>query len=195
MKTISIALSFLFAVSTSLGADSPVDLKVGDKAPEFSATADDDTQWKSTSAVGKKILVVYFYPADMTGGCTKQACNYRDTMKDFTDKNVQVFGVSGDSAENHRHFKQAHQLNFTLLADTEGKIAKAFGVQTGGGFTNTANIGGQEISFPRTVTTSRWTFVIDTDWNIAYKNSTVNPMADTAEVMKVVEKLAAVKPQ
>jgi peroxiredoxin Q/BCP len=155
--------------------------------------ADDDKAWKSAELAGKKILVVYFYPADMTGGCTKQACLYRDAMEDFQNKDVEIIGISGDSAENHRHFKEAHHLNFTLLADTEGKIAKAFGVKTGPGFTNTATIGEREINFARDIMTSRWTFVIDKDWNIAYKNTSVNPTADSEEVLKVVEKINAEK--
>ena len=169
-------------------ADS-VELAVGDEAPSFSATTDADEQLESNTLRGEKIVVLYFYPADMTGGCTKQACNYRDSMEQFAAKDVVVLGVSGDSAENHRHFKEAHNLNFALLADTEGELAKAFGVKTGGGFTNRAVINGEEFSFPRSVTTSRWTFVIDRDWKIAYKNASVSAAADTAEVMKLVESL------
>ena len=169
--------------------DSIVELNVGDQAPEFSGTADDDTEFNSTDVAGQKILVVYFYPADMTGGCTKQACTYRDAMEDFRSHDVRVIGVSGDSAENHRHFKEAHNLNFTLLADPEGKIAKAFGVQTGEGGSITATIGDQEFKLDRGVTTQRWTFVIDKDWNIAYKNTSVKPAEDSGEVMEVVEKI------
>ncbi len=168
-----------------------VDLAVGDPAPNFSGTADNDTEFDSSDVVGKKILVVYFYPADMTGGCTKQACSYRDAMEDLRDLDVRVIGVSGDSAENHRHFKAAHDLNFTLLADPEGKIAKQFGVETRDGGSITTTIDGKEFTLDRGVTTSRWTFVIDKDGKIAYKNTSVNPTADSQEVMQVVEKLSA----
>ncbi|WP_148073436.1 redoxin domain-containing protein [Bythopirellula goksoeyrii] len=100
-----------------------------------------------------------------------------------------VLGVSGDSAENHRHFKEAHNLNFTLLADPDGSIAKSFGVKTGDGGSFTTNIGGKEITLDRGVTANRWTFVIDRDGKIVYKNTSVNPTADSEEVMAVVEKL------
>src|SRR5581483_1290619 len=91
--------------------------------------------WKSSDHVGKKILVVYFYPADLTSGCTKQACGFRDDMKKLTEKGVEVVGVSGDSVKNHQIFKKVHDLNFTLLADEDGSIAKKFGVPVGKGGT------------------------------------------------------------
>src|SRR5437016_4764214 len=97
-------------------ADDKGDLKVGDPAPTFTATDDQGKEWKSTEHVGKKVLVVYFYPADMTGGCTKQACGFRDDMKALSERGVEVVGISGDSAENHQFFKKYHNLNFTLLA-------------------------------------------------------------------------------
>lgn len=192
---LALLLSPIFLSAITYAEEKPVDLKVGDQAPAFSGMADDDKEWKSEELAGKKILVVYFYPADMTGGCTKQACLYRDAMDDFQSEDVEIIGISGDSTENHRHFKEAHQLNFTLLADTDGKIAEAFGVKTGPGFTNTATIGEKEINFARDLMTSRWTFVIDKEGNIAYKNTSVNPTEDSQEVMKVVEKLNAGKPR
>ncbi|WP_168205163.1 redoxin domain-containing protein [Bythopirellula goksoeyrii] len=75
-------------LGTTWAADQPVDLNVGDSAPDFSGAADDDSEFKSTDVVGQKILVVYFYPADMTSGCTKQACSYRDSMQSFRDHDV-----------------------------------------------------------------------------------------------------------
>ncbi len=193
MKSYVFVLSACFTWScvwgTTQAADQPVDLNVGDQAPTFSGTVDDNTEFKSTDVAGEKILVVYFYPADMTGGCTKQACSYRDAMQDFSERNVQVIGISGDTAENHRHFKEAHDLNFTLLADPAGEIAKAFGVKTGEGGTINAKVGDKQFTLERGVTSSRWTFVIDKDWTIAYKNTSVNPTADSKEVMQVVESL------
>src|SRR5260370_15276896 len=104
------------------------ELKVGDPAPTFEATDDQGKAFKSADVVGKKVLVVYFYPADLTNGCTKQTCGFRDVMKDLTDKGVEVVGVSGDSVENHKIFKKDRQLNYTLLADEKGDVAKQFGV-------------------------------------------------------------------
>src|SRR5262245_26589268 len=99
---------------------------VGDKAPSFVAKDDQGKDWKSEDHVGKKIIVVYFYPADFTGGCTKQACGFRDDAKPLTEKGVEVIGISGDSVKNHQMFKKYHNLNFTLLADEDGSIAKKF---------------------------------------------------------------------
>src|SRR5262245_35515516 len=91
----------LAVVGQRLGADEPkpVELKVGDPAPTFEATDDQGKPWKSSDHVGKKVLVIYFYPADLTGGCTKQACGFRDDMQKLTDKGVEVVGISGDSVK------------------------------------------------------------------------------------------------
>ena len=157
----------------------PIKLKVGDKAPEFQGRTDEDKPWKSKAHVGKKILVIYFYPKDMTPGCTKQACNYRDMQKEFEEKDVEVVGVSGDTVESHQTFKQAEDLNFTLLADPEGKIAKAFGVPVK--------------SVGENLFASRWTFVIDRDGRVAHKDEKVDATKDTATVLKVIEKLEQAK--
>src|SRR5437868_5926308 len=97
-----------------------VDLKVGDPAPTFEAKDDHGKTWKSSDHVGKKVVVIYFYPADLTGGCTKQACAFRDDMRQLAEQGVEVVGVSGDSVENHQIFKKVKNLNFTLLADEDG---------------------------------------------------------------------------
>src|SRR5262245_49289065 len=80
--------------------DDKVNLKVGDPAPKFDSVDEDGKAWKSSDHVGKKIVVVYFYPADLTGGCTKQACAFRDDMKQLAGKGVEVIGVSGDAPKN-----------------------------------------------------------------------------------------------
>jgi peroxiredoxin Q/BCP len=174
----------------SPAADDKVDLKSGDPAPAFTSTDDQGRPWKSADHVGKKILVVYFYPADMTGGCTKQACAFRDDMQKLTDKGVEIVGVSGDSVKNHQVFKEAHKLNFTLLADEDGAVAKKFGVQVGkGGTFKTKDAAGNPVELVRGVTISRWTFVIGKDGKIAYKNAKVNAAQDSAKVLEVVEGL------
>lgn len=165
------------------------DVAVGQKAPSFSAKDDQGKEWKSSDHVGKKALVIYFYPADLTGGCTKQACAFRDDLPKFTSKNVEVIGVSGDSVENHQLFKQAHDLNFTLLADTEGSIARAFGVPTRAGGSIQRTINEKEYTLTRPLTTARWTFVIDQDGTIVHKETSVNAAEDSQAVLKVLEKL------
>ena len=164
-------------------------LKVGDPAPEFAGQTDADKPWKSKDHVGKKILIVYFYPADMTGGCTAQACAYRDALAELQRDDVEVIGVSGDSVENHQHFKREYDLNFTLLSDPEGKIAKAFGVEMGKGGSIEREIDGKTITLERGVTAMRWTFVIDKDWQIAHKDTKVDAAKDSETTLKVIEAL------
>lgn len=72
--------------------------------------------------------MVYFYPKADTPGCTKQACSLRDSFSDLTDHGVKVFGVSGDSVKSQLEFQKEYNLPFDLLADTDGRVAKAFGV-------------------------------------------------------------------
>ncbi len=174
---------------TLSGRDLRAEVKVGDKAPEFSAQDDQGEQWESEQHVGKKILVVYFYPADMTGGCTKQACGFRDDMKKLQDAGVEVVGVSGDTVQNHKYFKKAEELNFTLLADPKGEVAKAFGVPTRPGGSIKRTIDGEEVTLTRGVTAARWTFVIDQDGKVALKNTKVNAANDSKAILELVEKL------
>jgi peroxiredoxin Q/BCP len=169
--------------------DKPVKLKVGDKAPKFETVDDQGKEWKSADHVGKKILVVYFYPADLTGGCTKQACGFRDDMAKLNSKDVEVVGVSGDSPENHQLFKKVHKLNFSLLADEKGDVAKAFGVPLRKGGDFNFEFEGKKHVLTRGVTASRWTFVIDKDGKIVHKNTTVKAPKDSKSVMEVVAEL------
>lgn len=177
------------SLSPAWSADA-VDLKVGDAAPTFQAKDETGADWKSTDHVGKKIIVVYFYPADFTGGCTKQACGFRDDMAKLSSKDVEVVGVSGDSVKTHQMFKKAHELNFALLADGDGKVAEKFGVPvTLGEKTAKVSVDGKEESFVRTATINRWTFVIDKKGKIAAKNTTVKAADDSKAILEVIEKL------
>lgn len=182
-------------VSLALAAEEkPVQLKVGDPAPKFQGQSDrgpdgKPTLWKSEDRIGKKILVVYFYPADMTPGCTKQACSYRDALEKLDRDDVEIVGVSGDTVENHQHFRQQYRLPFTLLADPDGKIAEAFGVQYGPGGSIQRVVDGKEQVLTRGVTASRWTFVIGPDNRIVHIDRNVNPSEDRATVWKVLAKI------
>jgi len=172
-----------------LAAQDKVDLKVGDAAPTFAAKDDTGADWKSEDHVGKKVLVVYFYPASFTGGCTKQACAYRDDQKALSDAGAEVVGVSGDEVKNQAAFKKFHNLNFSLLADDKGDVAKAFGVETKKGGSVKQKIGDKDEEFTRGVTEMRWTFVIDKAGKIAYKNTKVNAPEDSKAVLEVISKL------
>ncbi len=170
--------------------DDAGELEVGSKAPAFTCTDDKGGTFKSTDVVGKKVLVVYFYPAALTGGCTKQACGFRDDMKTLKEKGVEVVGVSGDNPEGLQLFKKVHNLNFTLLADSDGAVGKKFGVPVGNGgkFTFT-DADGNEHVLVRGVTENRWTFVIDKEGNIALKNTKVNAAEDSKAILALVEEL------
>jgi peroxiredoxin Q/BCP len=162
-------------------------LSVGDKAPKFKAPADDGSTWDIKKFIGRNYIVVYFYPGAMTGGCTKQACSYRDHRDDLQSAGVVVVGVSGDKIENLRLFKQAENLNFTLLSDEKGDIAKAFGVPTGEGATIKRTVGGTEYELVRNLSAKRWTFIVGKDGKIIYKNEAVNAEKDAEEVLNLIK--------
>ncbi len=190
MSSLRAAVAALTVFAGSLSA-ADVDVKVGDKAPAFESVDDQGKAWKSADHVGKKVLVVYFYPADLTGGCTKQACAFRDDMGKLTDKNVEVVGVSGDTVANHQVFKKLHKLNFPLLADEKGDVAKAFGVPvSAGGVAKGKDADGKAVELTRGVTAKRWTFVIDKDGTVVHKNIAVKAADDSKDVLAVIEKLA-----
>jgi peroxiredoxin Q/BCP len=163
-----------------------VKLDVGSKAPAFEATDDNGKVWKSSDMVGKKIVVLYFYPADFTGGCTAQACGFRDNFKALTDKGVAVIGISGDSAKTHEQFKKAHKLDQTLLCDEAGEVAKKFGVPFTKG-EKKASFEGND--FIRQNTIQRWTVVIDREGKIAALYNVKNAGKDSEQVLTTVEKL------
>ena len=108
-----------------------MDLKVGDKIPNFKAKDTNGNDFDSQSLVGHKPLVVYFYPKDNTPGCTAQACSFRDQYEDFKDLGAEVIGISSDSVASHQEFTNHYKLPFILLSDGDKRIRKLFGVPAG----------------------------------------------------------------
>jgi len=104
-------------------------LKVGDAAPLFTGQDQDGNAMKLADLIGKKIVLLYFYPKDDTPGCTKEACGFRDRMSELQKDNIEVMGVSFDTAESHRKFITEYKLNFPLIADPDGKIVDLYGVR------------------------------------------------------------------
>ncbi|HEX6627152.1 MAG TPA: peroxiredoxin [Gemmatimonadaceae bacterium] len=102
-------------------------IKEGDMLPRFSLPADDGSVVTNESLKGRK-TVLYFYPKDDTSGCTKEACDFRDSFPRFGQTNARIIGVSPDSVESHRKFKTKYELPFQLLADEQRQLANAFGV-------------------------------------------------------------------
>lgn len=103
-------------------------LEVGDNAPDFSATTHDGKTIRLADFLGKRALVLFFYPKDGTPICTKEACAFRDSYDQFIDAGAEVIGVSGDTEESHRTFAQQHKLSFPLISDADGSLRKAFEV-------------------------------------------------------------------
>lgn len=108
-----------------------MELKVGDKIPNFSAKDTNGLDFDSQNLIGLKPLVIYFYPKDNTPGCTAQACSFRDQYEDFKDLGAEVIGISGDSVVSHQKFSKQYKLPFILLSDSTKKIRKLFGVPSG----------------------------------------------------------------
>ena len=102
------------------------ELKVGRKAPDFSLMDDSGNKVKLADLKGKKV-VLYFYPKDDTPGCTKEACAFRDGIKEIKAQGAVVFGVSADTVESHKKFKDKFDLNFPLLADPDKKVVEDYG--------------------------------------------------------------------
>lgn len=102
-------------------------VNIGDKAPEFSASTDGGGTVSLKDLKDKKI-VLYFYPNDMTPGCTAESCGFRDALPGFSKINAEIIGVSKDSVKRHDKFKEKYELPFTLAADEDGKMCEAYGV-------------------------------------------------------------------
>ena len=105
-------------------------LQVGDKIPNFSAKDSNGNDFDSASIIGKKPIVLYFYPKDNTPGCTAQACSFRDQYEDFKDLGAEVIGISSDSVQSHEKFAKRYKLPFVLLSDSDKKLRNLFGVKT-----------------------------------------------------------------
>jgi len=105
-------------------------IKIGSQIPAFRLPDQNGNMFDIASVIGKKNLVIYFYPKDDSPGCTAQACYFQDQFEVFKEANAEVIGISGQSVESHKNFAEKHGLSFTLLSDEGNKIRKLFGVPT-----------------------------------------------------------------
>jgi peroxiredoxin Q/BCP len=126
-------------------------LDIGDSIPLFTLKDQHGNEFHVHDWVGKKRLVIYFYPKDESGICTKEACAFRDSYQDFTDAGALVIGINSGTSASHEAFAQHHQLPFTLLSDPNNLILTEFGIKN--------------IVF----LTGRETFVFDMDGRLAFK--------------------------
>jgi peroxiredoxin Q/BCP len=170
----------------SLSFDDSV-LKVGDNVPDFETVDNNGVPWKLSDHLNVNYLVVYFYPAAFTSGCTTQACSYRDLNKELAMMNASVVGVSGDEVKNLELFKKEHNLNFTLLSDKNGSIARIFGVTVKEGGSVDTEIQGQKLQLSRGVTDARWTFIIDRNSKLIYREINVDPSTDGQAVLDFIK--------
>lgn len=147
-------------------------LEIGDPSPEFECWDDAGHVWKSGDHLGHKLQVVYFYQGDFAFCCTRQAERYQNSLCELYSLDAEVVGISGDSVESHRKFSSEQELDFALLSDGKGEIARKFGVPL--------RAGGKG----REVTAARWTFIIDQDRRVIYREHDVNPIGDTRQVLE-----------
>ncbi|MEO6939550.1 MAG: peroxiredoxin [Candidatus Kapaibacterium sp.] len=141
-------------------------LQSGDTAPQFKAIATDGKTISLSDYIGKSNVVLYFYPEDMTGGCTREACEFRNDLPKYVAANTVVLGVSMDSQEKHQQFTEKEKLNFPLLVDGDGAICKAYGVPV-------------DDRNPH-----RWTFLISKEGKIIKSYQKVDPRSHSVELLK-----------
>ena len=103
-------------------------IEAGERAPEFSLHDQDGKTWTLSGLLSDGPLVLYFYPADFTPGCTKEACSIRDMHDDIAEAGMRVVGISPQDSDSHSRFASRHNLPFTLLADPERVAVRAYGV-------------------------------------------------------------------
>jgi peroxiredoxin Q/BCP len=103
-------------------------LRVGTQAPEFTAALEDGSSFDLSSYRGSKNVVLYFYPKDFTGGCTAQACSFRDNYGLIGQYDAVLFGISGDGEDSHARFKAKYELPFPLIADPGRRVHKLYDV-------------------------------------------------------------------
>ncbi len=130
-------------------------LKEGDSAPDFELPDQNGNNIK-------------FYPKDNTPGCTKEALNFRDNIKEYENKDIKIIGISADSVESHKKFEKKNNLNFTLLSDRDKLAAKTFGARSGS-------------------KVKRMTWIIDKDWKIEKVYEKVSPTKHHAQLCEYFE--------
>jgi thioredoxin-dependent peroxiredoxin len=152
-------------------------LNPGDLAPDFSLL-DTDGNAISLANLRGQFVVLYFYPRDNTPGCTKEACDFRDSYAQFVDRNVVILGVSTDDAKSHQKFTSKYQLPFPLLCDVDGKMATTYD-----------SYGLKKFMGKEYMGISRNTFVIDPDGKIAKIYRKVKPELHATEILADLESM------
>ena len=165
----------LFAAYLTFNKDNHMnEIKVGSTIPAFTLPDQNGNPFNINSLIGKKNIVIYFYPKDDSPGCTAQACSFQDQFEVFKEADAIIIGISGQSVESHKEFALKHRLTFTLLSDVGNKIRKQFGVPT--------NLLG--------LLPGRVTYVADKTGKVIYMfNSQTQATKHVDEALKILKKL------
>ncbi len=170
-------LSKIFFSFLLFTAISYATVKIGQPAPDFAVKTQEGKPFSLQDRKGKGWTVLFFYPKAGTPGCTKEACAFRDSIKEIRALNAEVYGLSADSVEDQAKFHKEHKLLFPLLADPDLKVINAFDVKMLG-----VNL------------SKRWTYIIDPDLVVRSINEKVDPVMDPSNVVAELKKLQAKKP-
>jgi peroxiredoxin Q/BCP len=150
-----------------------IKVKVGDTAPDFEGPTAYGTRLSLKDFIGKKNVVLYFYPKDDTPGCTKEACSFRDNLQPIRLMGTEILGVSLDSQASHKKFAKKYGLNFPLISDEGKQIATAYGVLK-----------------DTRASTNRVTFIIDKKGKIAHIFPKIDVTKHTEEVVAALKDLS-----
>ncbi len=149
-------------------------LFVGSTVPKFELKDQQGELFSIDSVLGKKNLVIYFYPKDDSPGCTKQACSFRDQFEVFADADAMIIGISAQSVESHLEFAEKHRLNYNLLSDKGNKVRKLFGVP--------GNLFG--------IIPGRVTYVINKEGKVIYMfNSQIQAEKHVEEALRILQEM------
>ena len=179
MKVFALVVFLSLAAGSALA--SPADsLRVGDKAPDFTLPfATKDSVWTQplslSSLIGQRTIVIAFYPADWSGGCTKEVCSFRDNFASLSDLNADVIGISGDYQFSHYEWAKYHNLPFRLASDHKHEVAKEYGVYN------------EKVGFD-----NRTVFAVDKNGKLAYIDWHYSPR-DSVSLNKLRGALSAMK--
>jgi peroxiredoxin Q/BCP len=152
-------------------------LSLGDKAPQLKLKDEQGRAVKLADFRGKKV-VLYFYPRDLTPGCTKEACAFQEDLAEFEKRNAAVLGVSTDDARSHQRFREKYGLGFPLLTDAEHETAESYGVW------QEKNMYGRKVWGIK-----RTTFIIDEQGRIRHIFNKVSPAEHSREVLDALDNL------
>jgi peroxiredoxin Q/BCP len=153
-----------------------INIKIGDRLPEFQSTTTEGATFTLNDIVGSP-TILYFYPKDNTSGCTLEAKSLRDGKEELARRGYKIIGVSPDSVRSHQNFCSKHELNFTLLADTDHSLAEAVGV-----WQNKKMCGREYMGIVRT------TFILDADARVTHIIEKVDTKDSYAQIINILDK-------